>query len=188
MKTPRKVCGAKLRGKNAFCQKSPMANGRCRLHGGATPSGPDSANYKHGRYAEAFKGQLAEKFKKHSDDPQPLDMITDLNVQRTLLEEYLSQLSSRKKVRLNELINASSLAQDAVKSAAIITQTRQKTAFTMAEAKFIKQGFLMLMEKYVPDPDERRNFIADLSALIPERYDSEEDEPAKLPASTETTS
>lgn len=180
MKAKPKVCGAKLRGKDRTCQKAPMANGRCSLHGGLTPSGPESANYKHGRYAEAFKGQLAARFKKHGADPQPLDMIADLNVQRTLLEEYLSQLTNGRKIKLNELINASSLAQDAVKSAAIITQSRQKTALTFAEIKFIKQGMLMLLEKYVPDPDQRRNFIAELGTLIPERNDAEAPEPAEL--------
>lgn len=184
MKTDRKVCGAKLRGKNKTCQKSPMTNGRCRLHGGLTPSGPDSANYKHGKYADAFKGQMRARFLRAQSDAQPLDMIADLNVQRALLEEYLSQLTNRKKVKLNELINASGLAQDVVKSAATITQTRQKTALTIAEVRFIKQGMLLLLERYVPNPDDRRNFIADLSALIPDRDDAASAEPAELSAGT----
>jgi len=39
------ICAAKLRGKNAYCQKHGMINGRCRLHGGLSPKGADHYNY-----------------------------------------------------------------------------------------------------------------------------------------------
>jgi|GEM_PF-2690708 len=39
------LCGAKLRGKDAHCQKHGMFNGRCRLHGGLSPRGADHYNY-----------------------------------------------------------------------------------------------------------------------------------------------
>ena len=181
-----KVCGAKLRKKpGRTCQSTQlMSNGRCRLHGGKTHSGPDSANYKHGKYADAFKGQMRQRFERMSQDANPLDMLPDLHVQRTLLETYLDEIGNRKKIKLNELINASNLAQDAVKSAATITQARQKQALTLAEIKFIQKGMMMLMEKYVPDPNQRRNFIEELYTLVPETDGTEADEPAELPAST----
>lgn len=177
-----KVCGAKLRGKNAHCQKAPMANGRCRLHGGKTPSGPESPHFRHGRYAEAFKGVMRERFERMQNEKNPLDMVTDLNVQKALMEEYLDQITNRKKIRLSELMNASALAQDAVKSAAVIVSTRQKQALTLAEIMFIKKSMMLLLEKYVPDPNQRRNFITELGTLIPERNDPDADEPAELPA------
>ena len=40
------LCGAKLRGKDAHCQKYGMFNGRCRLHGGLSPKGSDHWNFK----------------------------------------------------------------------------------------------------------------------------------------------
>lgn len=178
------VCGAKLRGKNAYCQKPPMANGRCRLHGGKTPSGPDSPHFKTGKFAYAFKNQMAKRFAELQNDKNPLDMIADLNVQRTMLDEYVSQATSRKKVRLSELQNAADMAKDVVKSASTIAQTRQKQAMTAAELKFIQKTMMMLMEKYVPDPDSRRNFIAELVALIPQTDGADANEPAELPAST----
>jgi len=39
------LCGAKLRGRDAHCQKHGMLNGRCRLHGGLSPKGSDHYNY-----------------------------------------------------------------------------------------------------------------------------------------------
>lgn len=42
----KKVCGAKLRGKNATCKRWAMENGRCKFHGGATPKGIASPHWK----------------------------------------------------------------------------------------------------------------------------------------------
>jgi len=175
-----KVCGAKLRGKDATCQKAPMANGRCRLHGGKTPSGPDSPHYKTGRYAAAFKGQMAKRFEQASADRNPLDLLPELAVQRSLLEDYAENISGKRTITAAAAKNLSDLVNDVVKTATTITKVRNDTAFTIAEFKFIQKGMTLLMEKYVPDPDKRRNFIADLGALIPERYANETDEPAEL--------
>ena len=43
------LCGAKLRGRDARCQKHGMLNGRCRLHGGLSPKNQDHWNWKNGR-------------------------------------------------------------------------------------------------------------------------------------------
>ena len=40
------LCGARLRGRDAYCQKYGMLNGRCRLHGGLSPKGSDHWNYR----------------------------------------------------------------------------------------------------------------------------------------------
>lgn len=172
----KKLCGAKLRGKDRTCRKSPMANGRCRLHGGATPMGPDSANYKHGRYARVFQGKLAEKFDNALSDNKPLDTLPELAVQRTLLSQYVEQVSKRDRVARADLQNISALAQDVVRSAAMIVKNRNDTALTIAEIRFIQAGMLRLMEKYVPDPDRRRNFIEELRGLLPSGNDADESE------------
>lgn len=176
----KKVCGAKLRGKKKTCQRSPMANGRCRLHGGATPSGPASANYKHGRYSDVFRGTMAEKFA--SVEEKPLDLLPELAVTRTMLKVYVEKVSGKKSVSAADVHNVSALAMDTVRIASVIAKIRNEEALTVAELKFVKQGLMMLMEKYVPDPDRRRNFIAELSALIPERHGAEVSAAAELPA------
>jgi len=180
----KKVCGAKLRGKAATCQKAPMANGRCRLHGDKTPSGPDSTHFKHGRYAAAFKGQMAEKFKQAQADGKPLDLLPELAIQRALLADYAESVTGKRTLTAATAKNLSDLVNDVVKTATTITKVRNDTAFTIAEFKFIQKGMTLLMEKYVPDPDKRRNFIAELGALIPEQHADQTDEPAELSTST----
>jgi len=49
--TPEGRCGARLQGRQGdFCDEPPLKERtRCRLHGGATPVGRDSPNFRHGR-------------------------------------------------------------------------------------------------------------------------------------------
>jgi hypothetical protein len=43
------LCGAKLRGRDAYCQKHALhGKTRCSLHGGASLSGKNHPNWKHG--------------------------------------------------------------------------------------------------------------------------------------------
>lgn len=176
----KKVCGAKLRGKDKTCQRAPMANGRCRLHGGATPSGPDSPHYKTGRYALAFKGQMAKRYEQASADIKPLDLLPELAIQRAILEDYAENVSGKRTITAAAAKNLSDLVNDVVKTATTITKVRNDTAFTIAEYRFLQKSINLLMEKYVPDPDRRRNFIAELSAIIPEKHADQTDEPAEL--------
>lgn len=169
----KEFCGAKLRGKDRTCRKSPMANGRCRLHGGLTPSGPESANYVHGRYAESFKGVLAEKFKEAEGDGKPLDLLPELYVQRALLSQYIETVTKKKTPGIVDLKRISMLVEDVVKTAATIAKVRNDTALTIAEVRFFQSSVTRLLEKYVPDPDKRRNFISELYTLIPGRDGTE---------------
>lgn len=169
----KKVCGAKLRGKDRTCQKSPMANGRCRLHGGATPSGPANANYTHGRYADVFKGKLAEKFRQAQGDGKPLDLLPELYVQRSLLAQFIDQVTKKTTPSIIDLKRVSMLAEDVVRTAATIAKVRNETALTIAEIRFIQTGMLRLLEKYVTDTERRRNFIEELRGLLPQRVDAD---------------
>ena len=54
------TCGAKTRSGNP-CQKPPLqGKARCRLNGGASLSGRDHPNYRHGHATKAYRKQLAE--------------------------------------------------------------------------------------------------------------------------------
>lgn len=54
------LCEAKLRGRNVHCQKHGMLNGRCRLHGGLSPSGKAHWNYKHGHCTKEYRRATSE--------------------------------------------------------------------------------------------------------------------------------
>jgi hypothetical protein len=54
------LCGAKLRGRDAHCQKHGMLNGRCRLHGGLSPKGRDHWNFQHGHCTKEYRKATVE--------------------------------------------------------------------------------------------------------------------------------
>src|SRR5262249_14243567 len=60
----RRCCGAKIRSPGKYGDwkhhAPPMPNGKCRIHGGLTPAGPMSANYKHGLYAKFLPARFAD--------------------------------------------------------------------------------------------------------------------------------
>lgn len=54
------LCQAKLRGKDIYCRKHGMLNGRCRLHGGLSPKGRDHWNYRHGKATQEYRRATVE--------------------------------------------------------------------------------------------------------------------------------
>lgn len=163
----RPICGARRRN-GELCQRSPMQNGRCYLHGGATPSGEQSANFKHGRYSEYFQGRLASKLaQQEAEKGDPLDLVPELQVQRAMLAEYIEQISSEPEITLDEIKGALTLAGDVVRTGALIAKARNEGALTRTEILFILAGMRSILEKYVPDPEQRHAFIDELRALVP---------------------
>lgn len=69
-----------------------MRNGRCRLHGGATPSGFASPHAKHGKYFKYLRADVLERYEASRSDPDLLalkDEIALIDSQTlTLLDEY----------------------------------------------------------------------------------------------------
>lgn len=89
----KRVCGAKLRGKDATCRTTQlMGNGRCRLHGGKTPAGIASPNYKHGRFSRVMPTHLADRFEDIKADPELISNRQSLALVNTLLEERLKSI------------------------------------------------------------------------------------------------
>lgn len=99
---PYAICGAKTRGETA---KGPLCRlkagyktahvgvGRCWLHGGNMPSGPDHYNFKGGRYSHIWKGRLREHIEAISQDgSNPLDLLPELEVARVTLGLALDRL------------------------------------------------------------------------------------------------
>lgn len=96
-----RICGTRTRQatSNPVCHRpagwgtSHPGVGRCKLHGGCSPSGPDHPNWRSGRYADKFRGRLEQHYKDHADaDKNPLDLLPELTVQRVILSMALQSL------------------------------------------------------------------------------------------------
>jgi|GEM_PF-6608285 hypothetical protein len=89
----RRVCGAKKKDGTA-CRAPAMPNGRCRIHGGLTPSGPALPQYKTGRYSRWLSPALQEDFAAAiAEGPDALDLTPELALVEARLNERLRQLA-----------------------------------------------------------------------------------------------
>ena len=92
-----KTCGAQLRGKpGRFCRVTQvMPNGRCRLHGGATPRGIGSANLKDGRYSKDLPAKLLKTYNRARNDVELLNLGDDIALGQARISELLGKLSQQ---------------------------------------------------------------------------------------------
>jgi hypothetical protein len=70
-----------------------MDNGRCRMHGGATPKGIANPNFKNGRYSKYLPTSLTDRYKEAVSDPELLSLREEIGLVGTFTGELLSQLS-----------------------------------------------------------------------------------------------
>jgi hypothetical protein len=168
--SPNGYCGAKTRN-GTPCKHEPgwgtdhFGTGRCRLHGGA-----GGRPIVHGRYAYALQGRLREKFIASMADDNPLDLLPELAVQRTLLSDYISRFAPGIPLTAESVEFISDLTNDVVNTATKIINARNQTALTVAEVKYLQLGIMALLDEFIPDTDQRRAFVARLMAIIPAGY------------------
>jgi hypothetical protein len=89
-------CGRKLPNSNPprYCKRDPL-KGRdcCRKHGGATPRGIASANYRHGRYSIAMPTRMMESYEAFVSDPDILSLRREIASHRAIAEDLRRQLA-----------------------------------------------------------------------------------------------
>ena len=161
-------CTAKAKSSGERCKK--WANNGwnvCRFHGAGSKSKPGGRPIEHGRYAEAFKGKLKDKFIAANQDPYPLDLLPELAVQRTLLNDYVGRFEAGMILTGKDLRIISDLTNDVVGTAAKIINARNQTALTVAEVKYLQMGIMALLNEFIPDTNQRRTFISRLITIIP---------------------
>lgn len=83
------TCGAKTRSgkpckKEAGWGTDHLGQGRCKLHGGATP-------IKHGRYSSITRPRIKELLEQFEDDPSPLDLLPEVKLLRALVTDYIER-------------------------------------------------------------------------------------------------
>jgi len=88
------LCGAKRQRGGDPCRAPAMANGRCRVHGGMTPSGPAAPAYKHGRYSKILPARLLDRYQTALDDPDLLAMNHEIGVIDARLHELIGRIDT----------------------------------------------------------------------------------------------
>ena len=87
------ACGAKTRA-GTPCKLSPMPNGRCYRHGGATPSGTASPHFKHGRYSKDLPTRLASCYEEARQDLSLFELREEILLVDAFIAEALEKMDS----------------------------------------------------------------------------------------------
>lgn len=87
---PHDKCGARKRQGSGCCRRPAgwatdhVGQGRCKLHGGATPS-------KHGRYSTIRREPIRKLIDQYESDPQPLNIFPELAATRALFHDFIDR-------------------------------------------------------------------------------------------------
>lgn len=86
------TCAATSKQSGERCKNRPSP-GRtvCRFHGGLTPRGIDSPNFKHGRYRQAFQAAGGERFAEIMADPELLSTRSEIAALTVRLEALITR-------------------------------------------------------------------------------------------------
>jgi len=139
--------------------------GRCYLHGGMTPRGPDSPHFRHGRrsrYAIALRESLRDKLDTLAEH-DPFDVIDELQLQRALLLDFVDGKDGLTAADRELLMR---WAEQISKTAERMTRMRNETAMTAAELKLIAARLADVVARHIADPEQQAAFLADLFASI----------------------
>jgi hypothetical protein len=91
-----------------------MANGRCRVHGGASPKGVASPHFKDGRrsrYLKHLPKQMAGVFRAALADPDYTSLRSELCLQTARIDDLLSQLARQEGPAWSTLVLALDVLQ-----------------------------------------------------------------------------
>lgn len=83
------ACGARTRSRGVCAHPAGWGTdhpgqGRCKLHGGATP-------VRHGRYSTIRREAIRELIEQHAADPDPLNLLPELAAARALFQDYVER-------------------------------------------------------------------------------------------------
>lgn len=96
----RPICGARRSNGAGICTcVAILQNGRCRVHGGATPAGVASPHYRHGRrqrWRRALAGQraLLERYEEALADEQRLELANEIALTDAMISLAIERLST----------------------------------------------------------------------------------------------
>ena len=118
-----RTCGAKT--KKGPCPQPPMPNGRCRIHGGATPEGWASPSYKDGQHVRRrnLPVHLAESYETARKDPDLLSLREEISTTDARIDELWDNVNQDNPVILWQGLLAAYSEMEKHKAAANGTDT-----------------------------------------------------------------
>lgn len=177
-----RVCGARTRtplpdGGQGYCTQTQLLIGqRCKLHGGKSPTGPDSKPYTTGRWSKYLPEGIIQRFQEALADPQLMQIRQDMALLDALVTARTDRLKARKgpqnlterdERRIAHLVDQRRrLADSEARRMAAMQQN-----VTLVQFIGVMRVVADLIREFVPDDDQRRLAQARLQKLLLARSD-----------------
>lgn len=119
-------CGAKSKRTGLPCQQPAMPNGRCRIHGGKSLSGPAAPAYRGKGYSKYLPINMLDAYEAARNDDALLELSDEIALVQTRLTELIPRVSTREAGSRWRELREQHTIMDAAR--------RRGDAVTMAEA------------------------------------------------------
>lgn len=167
---PMTVCGAQTR-TGGRCGQAPgwgtdhPGSGRCKLHGGKSPSGVAAQQFRHGRYSLTHRENMAIKAQQFLNDPAPGDLASELALMRALLQTYLDRFDVSP-LKLSDIQSIYAMIDTIGRMVERISKILNETALTQAELQVLQATLADMLLRYIDDDGKRTQFMDELSAAF----------------------
>lgn len=163
-------CTATAKSTGKRCRRHAVAGYTvCQVHGAGSPKQgrPGGRPPVHGRYALKHQAGLQEKQAVFLADPTPGDLTAELALMRALLEDYMERYGDFDDAPLPEHYERLfDMIETITGTVERIHRILSKTALTQAELLYIQAKIADLVNRYIDDPDRRKQFLAELRQAV----------------------
>lgn len=134
-----------------------VGEGRCKLHGGATP-------IKHGRYSKIGRARLREKLEIVEQDPDPLNLTADIQLARAILHEAsdlnIENMGPKFGTFLTELLERVS------RIAKRHHEMQEQRGVSLETLRWIKEQMGLVVAEHVTDADTLRAIESGWNSIV----------------------
>lgn len=168
-------CGAKTRA-GGLCKRAPMANGRCRLHGGLTPSGVAAPSFRHGRYSKYLPGGLLERYRTALGDQELLGLRDEIALVDARLQELVEALPDATAASTEEIREAWGEVLHVTGQRRVLVESERKRLvetqqmISSERAMVLVTALVDVVRRHVRDHDTLRAISGDLGGLLSGAY------------------
>lgn len=145
--------------------------GKCKLHGGSATGQP----LKHGRYAKSAHGRLGKKIREHLNDPNPLDLTSELALLRARIDFMTEQLDETDaKLGREDSFNMLAVVGGIQKLVDTISKVQTREALTANESLYLlvtladvlSTEIAYIRKEAISDEDALRHILSKLRSRI----------------------
>jgi hypothetical protein len=121
-----RICGARSKSTGRPCQQTRLyPNGRCRVHGGPTPSGVASPNFKTGLFSRHLPLGALGRIGQHLHDPDARKIAREVAVTKTVIDDIVARVFTARNEEARQAARAELRAQLTVLDTLLTGETRR---------------------------------------------------------------